>query len=370
MSDRLYLVDGHTLTAMEPSAPPDEDKLQTLIARYSELIGDDEDLLLVRREQTVSDSEDSSGRWSVDHLFVTRDAVPVLVEVKRAVDTRLRREVVGQLLDYAANGSVYWTAADAAQSFTAKCLAEGTSPEEVLSDFLGSEENTLKFWENLENNLRDGRLRMLIVADRIPRELARIVEFLNEQMRAEVHAIELRYFESTDGRLTLAPRTIGQTEKTIARKVSAERREPISTDEWIEREITPHGNEVVTGVRKWIEILNRIGAETKVASTKGSIAAYVKDYEGNRRYPLHMERSGRGTISFNWVYTCPGVATEATRHKFLDRFTQAIGRLTTKNLQGYPAFPAKRLNDEAKAKAFEKIAREWIEAVCRPKDEH
>ena len=40
-------------------------------------------------------------RWSLDHLFVSRTGIPVLIEVKRASDTRLRREVVGQLLDYA-----------------------------------------------------------------------------------------------------------------------------------------------------------------------------------------------------------------------------------------------------------------------------
>jgi hypothetical protein len=34
--------------------------------------------------------------------------VPTLVEVKRSSDTRIRREVVGQMLDYAANAVVYW----------------------------------------------------------------------------------------------------------------------------------------------------------------------------------------------------------------------------------------------------------------------
>lgn len=82
--------------------------MQELVARYPQLIGDaDGDLLLISREQPVSDGLDSSGRWSLDHLFVTRNAVPVLVELKRASDTRLRREIVGQLLDYAANGVAY-----------------------------------------------------------------------------------------------------------------------------------------------------------------------------------------------------------------------------------------------------------------------
>ena len=53
-------------------------------------------------------SVNGSDRWSLDHLFLDRQGVPVLVEVKQASDTRARREVVAQMLDYAANGVAYW----------------------------------------------------------------------------------------------------------------------------------------------------------------------------------------------------------------------------------------------------------------------
>jgi len=36
-----------------------------------------------------------------------QDAIPTIVEVKRSTDTRIRREVVGQMLGYAANAVVY-----------------------------------------------------------------------------------------------------------------------------------------------------------------------------------------------------------------------------------------------------------------------
>ena len=65
--------------------------------------------LLIKREAGVPDHEGGGGWWSVDHLLVDQDAVPTFVEVKRASDTRSRREVVAQMLDYAANGSVFWT---------------------------------------------------------------------------------------------------------------------------------------------------------------------------------------------------------------------------------------------------------------------
>jgi hypothetical protein len=90
--------------------------LQDLLAKYPQLLsGDEPDLstrhwLLVTRELGVPDSNDGGDRWSLDHLFLDQDAIPTLVEVKRSSDSRIRREVVGQMLDYAANAVAYWPA--------------------------------------------------------------------------------------------------------------------------------------------------------------------------------------------------------------------------------------------------------------------
>lgn len=78
-----------------------------LLAGYEMSRSDPHRFLLVCREAPVADQY-GAGRWSLDHLFVDQDAIPTLVEVKRSSDTRIRREVVGQMLDYAANGTRYW----------------------------------------------------------------------------------------------------------------------------------------------------------------------------------------------------------------------------------------------------------------------
>ena len=64
--------------------------------------------LLVRREAGVPEADREADRWFLDHLFLDAEGVPTLVEVKRSSDTRIRREVVGQMLDYAANILAYW----------------------------------------------------------------------------------------------------------------------------------------------------------------------------------------------------------------------------------------------------------------------
>lgn len=68
--------------------------------------------LLVRREMPIVDPATGVQRWAVDFLFLDHMAIPTLVECKRCEDTRSRREVIAQMLEYAANGYHYWSAED------------------------------------------------------------------------------------------------------------------------------------------------------------------------------------------------------------------------------------------------------------------
>src|SRR5690606_5461544 len=180
-----------------------EDIFQQLLADHPAMLrlagGPEGRLLLIKREQPVPDAPGGYDRWSLDHLFLDRQGVPVLVEAKRSSDPRARREVVAQMLDYAANGVAYWPIDRIVQSYRETTMSAGLEPDEQLAAFLGNGDPET-FWKSVEANLRSGRVRMLFVADRIPKELARIVEFLNEQMRpAEVLAIEVEQFAGANG---------------------------------------------------------------------------------------------------------------------------------------------------------------------------
>ncbi|MFC1455716.1 hypothetical protein ACETIH_03075 [Microvirga arabica] len=235
MSTNIFLIGtDNALTELTRSPYDSEDLLQRLIADHPSLLGSttgaDGGLLLVRREHAVPDSQDGVGRWSLDHLFLDRNAVPTLVEVKRASDTRARREVVAQMLDYAANGVAYWPIEDIIKAFRASCEAAGFDPETKLTDFLGSDEPEA-FWRAAEANLRSGRIRMVFLADEISKELRRIVEFLNEQMRpAEVLAVEVVQYVNPNGMRTLVPKLLGATERAQSTKTLNIVQDPILED--------------------------------------------------------------------------------------------------------------------------------------------
>lgn len=203
-----------------------EDKLQELVAEYPGLLSGEQmnpdnprRFILIGREQGIADIIGGGHRWSLDHLLIDQDAVPTLVEAKRQGNSEIRREIVGQMMDYAAHATQTWNVGDIRQAFEERVSAAGQDSDSVLAKLLRSEGETDSdaFWQQVETNLRAARLRLLFVADGIPDELARVVEFLNEQMpRIEVLAVEIKQFRGETGSSTLVPRVIGRTAEAVA----------------------------------------------------------------------------------------------------------------------------------------------------------
>ena len=345
------MVDGDKLRRMVPSAPDSEDKMQILVAQYPELITDGSgDLLLIKRECGIGDGE-SAGRWSLDHLFVTQDAVPVLVELKRASDTRIRREVVGQLIDYAANASVHWEAGNIAAEFAKTVGAENA--EGRLAEFIGEHDPT-EFWQQVDSNLRSGRIKLVFVADVIPRELAIVVEFLNSQMRADVKAIELRWFADGAGITTLVPRVIGRSEQAVAVK-NRSLLPAMAVSEWIAERIAQHGSDTLTGVELACAIAQKLGGEVFIPSTRGSIVACWPTADAKYVYPMGVYPSGIVVLRLGYLKNRPAFADEASRQDLYQGLTAIVGNLHTKSLSGDPGFRAELLNTPAIAQAYEEF---------------
>jgi hypothetical protein len=222
----FVLKEDKTLIEMKPASFASESDFQLLLEQFPALLSGGQidrqsprRWILVAREMPVPSDDGSGGRWSVDHLFVDQDGIATIVEVKRQSDTRIRREVVGQMLDYAANGVAYWPVEEIKTRFEARCEAGKLEPIEEMARLLGPDGNTDEFWERVKTNLQAGKIRMLFVADQIPPELRKIVEFLNRQMDpAEVLALELSQFEGEGGLKTLVPRVYGQTEEAQQKK--------------------------------------------------------------------------------------------------------------------------------------------------------
>lgn len=187
--------------------------------------------LLISRELGLADADDASNRWAVDHLFVDQDGIPTIVEVKRSTDTRIRREVIGQVLEYAANAVSYWPIEKLQATFEGRCQAQGTDSSQTLQEFIGESGDPSAFWGTINTNLKAGKIRILLVGDSIPSEVRRIVEFLNGQMvSAEILAVEIKQY-GNETLKTLVPRVYGQTELAAGVKAPGRGR---TSKEWDE----------------------------------------------------------------------------------------------------------------------------------------
>jgi len=262
MKGKIYLIQkDDELVEMEEKEYENEDLLQKLLVDYpdllaGELINDSNPRrwLLISREMDVPTKEDTLGKWSADHLFIDQDAIPTIVEVKRSSDTRIRREVIGQMLDYAANAVVYWPVEKIKSKFEANC--KENDPDEVLSDFLDSDLNIDDFWSKVKTNLQAKKIRMLFVADELPKELKSVIEFLNEQMDpAEVLGIEIKQYVG-QGVKTLVPSIVGQTEEAQKKKSASADRVRLDQESFFQEILESRGTEevqIVKKIKEWAE---------------------------------------------------------------------------------------------------------------------
>lgn len=362
MSASVFVVDkANALVPLNRAAYDSEDLFQTLLADHPTLLGlaggPAGKLLLVRREAPVPESQNSGGRWSLDHLFLDREGVPVLVEVKRASDTRTRREVVAQMLDYAANGIAYWPVEQISSVVSGETASEAAIAK--FRDFLNGEDADA-YWRQVESNLKAGRVRMVFVADEIPKELRRIVEFLNEQMRpAEVLAIEVEQFTGADGLRLLTPRLVGATERAATAKAVQTPKPPLSEEQWLNDIRTLHGDVATANAGRLLDWLRTEAFDVGISSSQDSMSASLSRPDGKSTWPFFVRRSsGKFEMSLQYLKENPAFASEESRLDLLRRIKSLPGTaITTTKSTGWPSVALKDLSDEVIWQGITEIVR-------------
>jgi hypothetical protein len=242
------LRDGEGITELTQTPYENEDLFQSLIEKHPEILAGEQinpenprQWVLISREMGVS-LDDGIGR--LDHLYIDQDGIPTFLEVKRGTDTRIRREVVGQMLDYAANGTQFWPIKDIRDAYERNIVDGETA---TLSDIGVQDEET--FWQTVDMNLRNGKVRLLFVADIIPTSLQAIIEFLNKQMRdTEVYGLEIKQYVGKDGQKTLVPNLIGRTASAVQMKRGETKQKYASRNEFFDSVEIPRVKELYTNL--------------------------------------------------------------------------------------------------------------------------
>jgi hypothetical protein len=359
----FHLDDEGGLSELTEKPYDSEDLLQSLLEQHPELLAGNQissesprRWLHISREMGIPDKDDGTNRWSADHVFIDQDAIPTIVEVKQSKNTQIRREIVGQILDYAANAMAYWPAERMREAFEANNHGHGKDPSVLLADLVGDEEDYEEFWQRARTNLQAGRIRLLFVADRIPAELRRIVEFLNGQMeRAEVLAVEIRQYIG-EGRRALVPRVLGHT-ATAENVKHPSRRTRRLWDEgsFMEELLAKEGKEasgVAMNIIKWSQseiAIPRWGSGATMGSFSASIA-----HGGFRHVLFDVWTTGNLGIRFQRLKKIGPFADVAARSELVNRFNEIPG-VNIESPEGWPEFRLELLSSKSSLEKFVEI---------------
>jgi hypothetical protein len=197
-----------------------EDALQTLLQNYPRLIPGkqiepDSDapprFVLLRREMPVAG-------WSLDHLYVDQRGVLTLVETKLMQNPEARRDVIGQIIEYAANAADAWGSGRARQHAAEFWRDKGRDLDEVLLETF-NDLDIENLWSAVEDNLKLGKMRLIVAADELRPEVRRMIEYLNKEMQnTQVLGLELKCYGEDETSLVLVPRLVGQTQAEVDRR--------------------------------------------------------------------------------------------------------------------------------------------------------
>lgn len=146
----------------------------------------------------------------LDVFMITPTGMPVLVECKLWNNPQARREVVGQIIDYAKELQ-RWSYEDLQRA----CAGRKGSDFELFR-FMASHSASLDqktFIDNVTRNLRDGRCVLLVVGDGIREGVEAIGEYLTASgaLQFSFGLVELPVYETPSGERLVTPRTLAKT---------------------------------------------------------------------------------------------------------------------------------------------------------------
>jgi len=156
----------------------------------------------------------------IDIFMVTASGLPVLVECKLWRNPQGRREVIGQILDYAKELS-RWSSSDLQREVSHRLKRKGNPLLDIVQE-VNSPLDEMQFNDALTQNLRRGRFLLLIVGDGIREGVEAITEYL--QQHAGLHfslgLVELPIYTVPDGCRLVVPRILART-SIVTRTVMA-----------------------------------------------------------------------------------------------------------------------------------------------------
>jgi hypothetical protein len=178
-------------------------------------------LLVIGREVSVPPG-------SIDLLLIDTEGVLTIVETKMARNPESRRQVMGQILEYASYIS-RWGAADIERQAHDYLRSEpapeelrGLSLYEALGKLVGDEETPHddivsmdELRVKVEENLGKGRMRLIVAVDEVVEPLRATITFLNTFSAFEVLLLQVSQFRTDPSTRIFVPSVFGYSGRVL-----------------------------------------------------------------------------------------------------------------------------------------------------------
>lgn len=154
----------------------------------------------------------------IDNLYISPNGYLTIVETKLWRNPEAKREVVGQIIDYAKE-LTNWNFTklnDGVKNSSQLYNNNSKGIIELIKDFENIEEHEeYKIIDNIERNLKRGRFLLLIVGDGIRESVEEMVDFLSNtpQIQFTLGLVELQFYKNpnVEGELIAIPNLITRT---------------------------------------------------------------------------------------------------------------------------------------------------------------
>ena len=154
----------------------------------------------------------------IDNLYISPNGYLTIVETKLWKNPEAKREVVGQIIDYAKE-LTNWNFTklnDGVKNSSQLYNNNSKGIIELIKDFEKIEEHEeYKIIDNIERNLKRGRFLLLIVGDGIRESVEEMVDFLSNtpQIQFTLGLVELQFYKNpnVEGELIAIPNLITRT---------------------------------------------------------------------------------------------------------------------------------------------------------------
>lgn len=319
-----------------------ETELQEMLAKYPDLIpiedlGDDRKPIKV----IVREADNT------DLIGVDEDGNITIVETKLAYNPEVKREVIGQILEYA---SKLWQSSYEDFDSTIRNIMG-----EDLQTLMGAEIGNGEEWSSddfriaVEENLKEGRFALFIIVDAINDELRQTISYINSRCPDVfvLYALELKYFHEK-GVGVILPKLYGVP-------ASKTKTKSFGRKKWAKEDFLPTARKQLNktqylAIEKLFKFCEQhadnlgMGTGTETASINVNFKKF-----SDERAIFCLKSNGRLGFSLNWVAK-KGVS--AQQKDLLDKLKEKLKAIKINIVDGYDTYGSTWLSvEEATEKA-------------------